>query len=121
MDQEIKQEFGKMTQEFENLSLAIKEGFDAVDKKFEDVESSMATKEDLKGMATKEDLKNLELKMIARFDRLEAEVTDIKRALCDLEKRVLEDTGALASDFLSLRARVEKIEEELRQLRLAKG
>lgn len=59
--------------------------------------------------------------MMAGLDRLEAEVADIKKALCDLEKRDKEGANVLASDFLSLRARVEKVEKDLKQLQLARG
>ena len=53
----------------------------AQDARFDRIEATMATKDDLKAMATKEDLATLKTAQDARFDQLEAARDEHNRKL----------------------------------------
>lgn len=112
-------------QEFENLAVIIAGSFEKVDKQFEDLRATMATKEDLKQFATKDDLAKVESRLDAKIDSVESrlgakingvegslseKIADLKETVEKLDVRDKADTDALASDVLNLRQRVETLE-----------
>lgn len=84
-------------------------------------------------MVTKEEFTEFKQNVEGRLDRvegrldnienrlifLEKEIADIKTDLKKLSERTLEDSDAQAKDILDLQKRVEKMEKEMTQMRLA--
>ncbi len=123
MDQEIRKEFDELT-------LIIRDSFG-------ELESRMATKEDLQEVKSdvrnlKEDLqevksdlqhtggelKEMRVEMETGFASVHAELADIKTQIRDLDNRMeklfkveTEDVSAFYRDFTELKRRVEKIEK----------
>ena len=77
-------------------------------------------------MVTKEEFNGFKDKIEGRLDSIEnrliyltREIADIKSDLKKLSERTLEDSDAHAKDILKLQRRVEKMEKEMTQMRLA--
>ena len=77
-------------------------------------------------MVTKEEFNGFKDKIEGRLDSIEnrliyltREIADIKSDLKKLSERTLEDSDAHAKDILDLQRRVEKMEKEMTQMRLA--
>ena len=77
-------------------------------------------------MVTKEEFNGFKDKIEGRLDSIEnrliyltREIADIKSDLKKLSERTLEDSDAHAKDILDLQHRVEKMEKEMTQMRLA--
>ncbi|MEK9183143.1 MAG: hypothetical protein AAB849_01390 [Patescibacteria group bacterium] len=96
----IKEEFTKFEKE-------VGERFDRVDVRLDKVENR------LDGVEGR--LDSIENRLIF----LEKEIADIKFDLKKLSERTLEDADAHAKDILDLQKRVEKMEKEMTQMRLA--
>ncbi len=84
-----------------------------------------ATKDDLKNFATKDDLLDLRREMQEGFDSIRAEIREVKDELEsvklkleELEKRGAEDTDATASELLSLRSLVVKLQRRVEKLEM---
>jgi len=102
MDQEIKKEF-------EDLTKIVKSGFDAMDKKFGEVEVRLD-------------------RMDQRFDSFETRLAEIQSELETvrlkleaLERRVREDADALVKDVLELRERLNILERQVKQMQMSLG
>lgn len=83
---------GDMDKKFEELQQEMRNGFARVDRRFDSIE--------------------------ARLDRVENELIDIKASIEKLEKRTREDSDAGAKDFLTLKNRVAKLEQQLQALQM---
>ncbi len=81
------------------------ERFDRVDERFDRVEG---------------DIERLRSEMHDEFARLWREIDDIKQCLKRVEDRTKEDSDAAAGDILELRERVEAVEQQVRQLQMAR-
>lgn len=87
-------------EEFTEFRKEVDEHFDRVDGRLDRVEGR---------------LDNIENRLIF----LEKEIADIKADLKKLSERTLEDSDAQAKDILDLQKRVDKMEKEMTQMRLA--
>lgn len=87
MDQETKQEF-------EDLTLIVKESFEKVDKRFDAVDSR---------------LDHIDSHIFA----IRQELEDIRHRLESLEQATKEDTDAFAKDILELRSRLTAAEKQI--------
>ena len=114
MDQEIKKEF-------DDLAVIIKDSFGEMENKvaarFDDLESRMATKDDLKNLETRMDEKFGSLG--SEIFQIQQELKDIKKSIEALAKRTLEDANVLAKDVLELRRRVDFLEKQIQKFQTA--
>ena len=108
------------------MDLEIKKAFEEIRQDIAEffgfVRDTVATKEDLKGFSTKEDLRGLERKMDDGFGEIRTELRSIDDRLTRLEMHVAalakgstEDIDALANDYITIRRRLEVLEEVLRK------
>jgi len=118
----------------EDLAAMVAEGFvdisgrmatksDIANMATKDDIANMATKDDIANMATKDDLAALEKKMMDgfaeqsfRIDFIRKELAEVKTALNELSKRVLEDNNAFNSEIIKLKVRVETLEARIKLL-----
>ena len=84
-------------EDLDNLALMVKNGFDGVDKRFEDVYSQLTS-------------------IDSRLALIQSEITDIKKSLAELEKRTIEDDNVLSGEFLNLQKRVMMLEKKVEQM-----
>ena len=109
----------------EDLAAMVAEGFVDISGRMatkSDI-ANMATKDDIANMATKDDLAALEKKMMDgfaeqsfRIDFIRKELAEVKTALNELSKRVLEDNNAFNSEIIKLKVRVETLEARIKLL-----
>ena len=82
----------------EDLAVMIKRGFDQT-----------ATKDELKPLVTKEELRELRRDMTEEFERINADLRDIKVSLGPLVRIV----AAMESELKSHRLRIERLERKV--------
>jgi|SRR3989338_5332556 len=79
------------------------------------VRDTVATKEDLKAFATKEDLERGLSEIRADLRSIDDRLTRLEMRVAALAKGSTEDIDALANDYISIRRRLEALEETLRK------
>jgi len=129
MDQETKQEFEKLAgamrdgfqkvekvtdDKIEKLAIMLGGCFERVETRLDDIESRMATKDDLKNFPTRDELRNaladLESRLGSRIDAVRVDVDKLKEAVEKFDERDKADANALASNIVDLRQRVAALE-----------
>mgnify|MGYP001596318297 CR=1 FL=1 len=94
----------------DDLAIMIKNSSDSIEERLTTIETSMATKEDLKSFATKDDLKAFATK--DDLNQLKKELTiTIHNEVSRLDSRI--DQSALYSGLTNLTKRVRKLEKQV--------
>jgi hypothetical protein len=125
-------------QKFEALTKEMRTGFEVSDKKFEaltklliDNVDRLENKMDAGFEKVNERFEQMEyrfdkkmddfkLSVYLRFDRIDTEISDIKTELANLKQRTLEDNDATNCEIIKLQKRIDLLEKQYNELKLAK-
>jgi len=104
MDKEIEPTKNEILEAINHFSIGVDKRFDGVDKRFDKIEMQIT---DLT-----EEVRQMRLEIKQIWKKLE----EIEQRLDKISKTSKEDTGVLASDVLSLRKRVDFLENQVQKL-----